>query len=126
MAARDLKAMMAKGNEIPPAESREEFLEMKAKEQIVDNITPELQSQSITTKSFIRPTIPVKQTNNDYTKKGYYFLSEANYWYLKDISQFYTITVQDYLNALIELDKHINASILPKLYHNEYYTKKND
>lgn len=96
------------------------------KEQIVDNITPESQSQSITTKSFIRPTISVKQTNNDYTKKGYYFLSEANYWYLKDISQFYTVSIQDYLNALIECDKHINADILPKLYHNEYYTEKNN
>lgn len=96
------------------------------KEQIVDNITPESQSQPITTKSFIRPTIPVKQKNNDYTKKGYYFLSEANYWYLKDISQFNTMSAQDYLNALLEFDRKANADVLPRLYHNEYYTEKND
>lgn len=96
------------------------------KEQIVDNITPESQSQPITTKSFIRPTIPVKQKNNDYTKKGYYFLSEANYWYLKDISQFNTMTAQDYLNALLEFDRKANADVLSRLYHNEYYTEKND
>lgn len=93
----------------------------ESKEQIVDNITPESQSQPITTKSFLRPTVSVKQKNNDYTKKGYYFLSEANYWYLKDISQFNTISAQDYLNALLEFDRKANADVLPRLYHNEFY-----
>lgn len=125
MAARDLKAMMAKGNEIPPAESREEFIEqMKAKEEIEERKDDfESQSQSLITKAPIRFAMKPKQVNNEYIKKGYYFLSEANYWYLKDISQFNTMTAQDYLNALLEVDRKANADVLPRLYHNEFYTE---
>lgn len=124
MAARDLKASMGRGNEIP--QSREEYLKQKKALEEVSNVTPVVEEKVIETpKTISNPTMsintPQAQTiannNAEYVRKGYYHLTEENYWYLKDITFYKNIQIQDYLNQMIELDRNANKDILHFLPH---------
>lgn len=123
MAARDLKASMGKGNEIP--QSREEYLEQKKSLEEVNDV-PLSEKKAVeapitvsTSKTNINtPQAQIVVNNNaEYVRKGYYHLTEENYWYLKDITFFKNIQIQDYLNQLIELDRQANSEILNILPH---------
>lgn len=124
MAARDLKASMGRGNEIP--QSREEYLKQKRALEEVADVTPVVEDKPVEApKTDFNPVVNTntpkaqKVVNNaaDYVRKGYYHLTEENYWYLKDITYYKNIQIQDYLNQMIELDRNANKNILQFLPH---------
>lgn len=123
MAARDLKASMGKGNEIP--QSREEYLKQKKALEEATNVSVQEEKVIESPKTVPIPKTNIntpqaqKVTNNnaEYVRKGYYHLTEENYWYLKDITFLKNIQIQDYLNQLIELDRQANSEILHVLPH---------
>ncbi|MBO7078555.1 MAG: hypothetical protein J6W64_01935 [Bacilli bacterium] len=56
---------------------------------------------------------------SEYIRKGYYNLTEENYWYLKDITFYKSVQIQDYLNYLLEKDREQHKDILNMLPHFE-------
>lgn len=63
----------------------------------------------------------IAKKGSEYVKKGYYNLTEENYWYLKDITFYNCAQIQDYLNHLIEKDRSEHKDILHLLPHNNLY-----
>ncbi|MBP5422464.1 MAG: hypothetical protein J6Y78_08505 [Paludibacteraceae bacterium] len=122
MARRNLKEAMGKGNEIP--KSREEYLEeKKAKEaaETVDMKYKAVEAPRIDLEPVANVSVPELKTmplnSSEYVKKGYYNLTEQNYWYLKDITFYKNTQIQDYLNYLIEKDRAEHKDILHVLPH---------
>ncbi len=122
MARKNLKEAMGKGNEIP--KSREEHLEeKKAKEAVAkpDMENKTVEAPIINLEPVTNVSVPELKTTSlnspEYVKKGYYNLTERNYWYLKDITFYKSTQIQDYLNYLIEKDRAENKDILHLLPH---------
>ena len=63
----------------------------------------------------------VAKSSSEYSRKGYYALTEGNYWYLKDITYSKNIQIQDYMNRLIEADREANKEMLQYLPHRNFY-----
>ena len=123
MAARDLKASMGKGNEIP--QSREEYLKQKKALEEISSVPSHEEKVVEAPRTVPNPKTNINtpqaqsvvNNNAEYVRKGYYHLTEENYWYLKDITFYKNIQIQDYLNQLIELDRQANSDILHMLPH---------
>lgn len=116
MAKRDFKAGMSLGTEI--AESREERIQqLEAEKNETNFVKSEPMVQAVQPVKPITVNTPKKSVASEYTRKGYYFLSEENYWYLKDISFYQDVNIQDYLNQLLAADREANKDLLPHLPH---------
>lgn len=59
----------------------------------------------------------IARNSTEYVRKGYYNLTEENYWYLKDITFYKSAQIQDYFNYLLEKDREAHKGILNMLPH---------